>query len=102
MDLQYYEVFEEWCNEQNIKYTVNNKIFYINDNNSVKPDYLLNGVVYIKIVDSIPKITKYRKLFENFKRKHGSILVIASDVIFDIRYNLTIKDLEENFKISIQ
>lgn len=96
-----YEMFEEWCEEQKVNCTKNNKIFYLENKEFVKPDYLINGVVFVKIIDSIPKITRYRTSFQEFKKTYGPLLIIPAHVILDIKYNLNISDLEKEFNLKI-
>jgi hypothetical protein len=98
-----YVNFENWCHNQNIQFQSNDKFFYVDDKGKkyVKPDYLLEGDVYVKIINSIPRITQYRKTFEEFKEIYGTILVFSSHVISELESAITKKDVEKEFGISL-
>jgi hypothetical protein len=91
--------FLNWCLKNNLSVKENPEIFFVNERFLIKPEYIINGKVFVDIL----KNGDYNKAnvdnYKNFAQGFGTLILIKEEHIW-LLDNITKGDLEETHKFS--
>jgi hypothetical protein len=91
--------FLNWCLKNNLSVKENPEIFFVNERFLIKPEYIINGKVFVDIL----KNGDYNEAnFDNYKifaQGFGTLILIKEEHIW-LLDNITKGDLEETHKFS--
>lgn len=91
----------EWCNENKILIKPTDHMFFIDDNITLKPSFILNYRTYVDFINSEELLTdNLRSAYQTFKSSYGNIIVFPIDIMSDIN-KITRDDLCDKFDIII-
>ena len=88
----------EWCKYQNLRIIKNDEVFFVNERLLLKPDYIINGKIFVETPNDFEVTEKYLEMRGLFSKSYGTIMVIPHSVINDMS-EITKFDIQNKFNI---
>ena len=91
--------FLNWCLKNNLSVKENPEIFFVNERFLIKPEYIINGKVFVDILKNGDYNEVNFNNYKNFAQGFGTLILIKEEHIW-LLDNITKRDLEETYKFS--
>ena len=91
--------FLNWCLKNNLSVKENPEIFFVNERFLIKPEYIINGKVFVDILKNGDYNEANVDNYKNFAQGFGTLILIKEEHVW-LLDNITKGDLEETHKFS--
>lgn len=96
--LDYYNILSNWCTKNGLFVATNNEVFSVDTHILMKPEFVINGFVYVDVIDPKKITQKYLEYCRLFSFSYGTIIIIPKDMMVSMD-SVTKKDICEKFNI---
>jgi len=92
--------FLRWCAKNEINVVENREVFFINESMLMKPEYVINGTIYVDVLKRGEFNEDNLIYYDNFANSFGTLIVIREEFIYKLE-GITKSEINDKYSLNL-